>query len=133
MTPSQVARCLSIVQRNRLISFVPGPQAIDLSKPTDNSLRAEKLLKPESGGINNPRPSGLMLTDLGREVSCIILGQFADALVACGVTEWPLTELQLAAAIKESSRRKPCPPLIDSLSADAGSVDASAPNIPRPI
>lgn len=69
-----------------------------------------------------------MLTELGREVVCIIIGEYADALVACGILEWTLTESQLSSAIKASSRRKQCP---ENFPAAAGSADVFARPIPQ--
>jgi len=77
------------------------------------------------------RPTELVLSELGREVACVILAEYADALVIAGVLDEPLTENKLAAAMKKSAqqRRKPWP----ILSADAGIAGASAPNIPETV
>ena len=108
MLPKAIARLLSNIQRNCLIEHVPGPQPFHISKArqTKQSLFDFKLLGTP-GGIPNARPTELRLTELGREVACIILGQYADALVSCGVLHEPLTEVELQSAIRESTRRKP--------------------------
>ncbi len=111
MMPKTIANKLSMIQRNRLMEYVAGAQAIALHQQTDNSLREAGLLRPYTsapGGNSNPRPKHLMLTELGREVVCHILGQYADALHACGLTEMVLTENQLSEAIRVSSRRITC-------------------------
>lgn len=129
MMPKQIARELSTIQRNRLIEYVAGPRHIALNN-TDNSLRTEQLLQPAASNRTNPRPSKLMLTELGRAVACIILGQYADALVACGLADRVFTESQLSSAIKLSSRRTSCPEQLERLLADADCAAASAEPMP---
>jgi hypothetical protein len=108
MLPKHIARLLSNIQRNCLIDHVPGPQPFHTNthRQTKQSLVDLKLLGPLSG-ILPTRPAELKLTELGRETVCIILGQYADALVSCGVLHDPLTEIELQSAIRESTRRKP--------------------------
>ena len=110
MLPKHIARLLSNIQRNCLIDHVPGPQPFhaDTARQTKVCLVDLKLLGQLDGMRNEAaRPAELKLTELGREVVCIILGQYADALVSCGVLYEPLTEPELQAAIRESIRRKP--------------------------
>ena len=123
--PSQrIANHLTKTQRDCLIEHVHGPQPFhtNVIRQTKQSLVETRLLRPPNGENMALRPTELMLSELGREVVCIILGEYADALVACGLTE-PLTESQVLAAIEEASKRKPCP---ERLLADAKPFPADA-------
>ena len=132
MSPRQIARTLSNIKRNRLIAHVSGPLPFDVgpTRITNNSLLAEGLLRRLDGENVAMRPTVLKLSELGRAVVCVILGEYADSLVSCGIMEWPLTENQLSSAIKESSRRKPC---FEKSLAVAAHADVSAPNMLQPV
>ena len=141
MEPSSIARSLSNNQRNTLIDHVLGPQqfyARQYEQPernirqTKQSLLNYKLLRPTPGKEASVRPPELMLTELGREVVCFVLGEWADKLVACGITGLPLRENQLFAAIRDGQRRAPCPPPEPS-PADVERAAASARYIPQMI
>jgi hypothetical protein len=138
MEPSSIARSLSNIQRNVLIDHVLGPQlfyAQQYEQPgrnirqTKQSLLDSKLLRPITGKETSVRPPKLELTLLGREIVCIILGEWADRLVACGVTDLPLTENQLSNAMRAAQRRTPCPNQTERLIADAEFAAVSAANI----
>ena len=130
MIAQRIANKLSQIQRHRLMEYVGGAQNIALHQQTDRSLRDYNLLRPATSAINNPRPPTLMLSELGREVVCFVLGQYADALHACGLGESVFTESQLSEAIKLSSRRGTCLEQIERLRVDADYAAASAQNIP---
>lgn len=78
-------------QRDMLIAHIDGPQPVTTSGhewSVRNSLHAKGLLAYPVGGPINPTTTHI--TELGREVLCSILGDYADALVRCGaLTENP--------------------------------------------
>lgn len=92
MTIASVARKLTSPQREILIEHAIGPVPIDLRvshegairRSTVNSLFTLNLIR-KSG--QSPRPTATVMTDLGREVCCFILGQYADALVRTGLLQ----------------------------------------------
>ena len=109
MSPSSIARNLTIIQRNCLIAHVNGPQPFltNDARPTKRSLIEYGLLRAPCGGQPRvSRPKELVLSELGREVVCIVLGQYAEALIAAGALEFPLSKNQLSSAIQAAVRGK---------------------------
>jgi len=114
MSARSIARSLSNIQRSSLVEHAPGPQRYftDTDRKTKQSLVDAGLLRPTARENQAKFPPELVLSELGREVVCFILGDYADALVASGVLEQLpiiLTENKLADAMKAAQRRAPCP------------------------
>ena len=76
-----IASHLSTVQRDCLVEHAPGPQPfpVDTTRKTRQVLIDNELLCPYRTR-DTSRPAQLRLTELGREVACVILGAEADAL-----------------------------------------------------
>jgi hypothetical protein len=71
-------------QRDLLIAHIDGPQllAIGPETSTRTALIDRKLLRFDT--YASLRPKNTIITALGREVLCAILGDYADALVRAG-------------------------------------------------
>lgn len=74
------ASCLSNDMRGKLVAHAPGPQYLIVGCPTTYALMRRGLIRYPSR--NKITPSHTMLSDEGRAVVCVILGQYADALTA---------------------------------------------------
>ncbi len=87
MSPRSMARSMPKAQRDLLLRHIDGPQllAIGPETYTRNALVLRNLLRFDNP--NNLRPHATLITDLGRETVCIILSDYADALVRAGVLE----------------------------------------------
>ena len=87
MSARSIASRMPKPQRDLLIAHVDGPQPLTIGHESKarNALIERNLLR-----FNDPmafRPKTTHLTNLGRETLCIILGDYADALVRCGALE----------------------------------------------
>jgi hypothetical protein len=81
--PKGIAHHLSRPQREILIQHVVGPREFRTGEPatlTVNAMRDTGLLK----GMPFLRPKHTELTALGRQVACIVLGEYADRLLMAG-------------------------------------------------
>jgi hypothetical protein len=99
-------------QRDFLIEHVNGLQTIDVGEDTRTrtALFARDLIRYVGAGRSTERPHFTALTDLGREVVCSILGDYADALVKSGcLEEVPLIVIKAAPRIAAS---EPVPEII---------------------
>ena len=87
MSPNTMARSMPKAQRDLLIRHINGPRPLAIGPEiyTRNALVLRNLLRFDNP--QNLRPRATLLTDLGRETVCIILGDYADALVRAGVLE----------------------------------------------
>lgn len=100
MSSREIAVRMPKPQRDLLIAHVDGPQPLTISHESmvRNALLARDLLRFDNRA--SLRPKSTHLTDLGREVLCAILGDYADALVRCGALETiPTIVLRLAPKI----------------------------------
>lgn len=96
MSILSISNKLSACQRAVLIEHVPGRVPINneidpaaaLRRSTIQALTSAELIQPDRKGAMRPRFT--MLTELGREVVCCVLGQYADALVQCGLMDKPV-------------------------------------------
>jgi hypothetical protein len=79
MTPRTIANQLSRQQRDCLILHLDNPQSIKRGPEftTAYSLMYRDLLRGDAPNF----PRFTLLTELGREVLCAVLGDYADALV----------------------------------------------------
>jgi hypothetical protein len=59
-----------------------------LRRSTVAALTSAGLVRPDRKGAMRPRFT--LLTELGREVVCCVLSQYADALVQCGLLDKPV-------------------------------------------
>ena len=77
------------IQRDFLIEHVNGAQTIDVGEDTRTrtAMFARDLIRYVGAGKDGERPHFTALTELGREVVCSILGDYADALVKSGCLE----------------------------------------------
>ncbi|MDO8533261.1 MAG: hypothetical protein Q7S17_00770 [Xanthobacteraceae bacterium] len=91
MSAREMACRLSKPQRDHLIEHISGPQPIQTGPQTliIGALISRKLIRCIHKFSNHhPKfPHHTEFTELGREVTCIILGSYADALVRAGVLE----------------------------------------------
>jgi hypothetical protein len=81
--PKGIALILSRSQRRMLMEHAVGPQQFVTGQPTTPTVRsmlATGLLK----GKPRLHPKYTELTVLGREVVCIVLGEYADYLLRVG-------------------------------------------------
>src|SRR5260221_7160930 len=111
MLPTTIARNLSASQRGCLISHIDGPQPLTVLPGgifrTKTILVDRGLLcVPQNGTTPKARLKELCLSDLGREVVCHVLGEYADFLVAAGCLE-TLSKRQLMENINRASHRRP--------------------------
>lgn len=103
MGSKETARRLSHAQRELLIAHVPAHCPVDntISKPaadrrrTARSLIGEELIRYET---DSERPMFSVLTETGREVVAVVLGDYAEALIRAGYTglESPIVALKAA-------------------------------------
>jgi hypothetical protein len=77
------------LQRDSLVAHIEGPQQIvtGMERFTRQALISRGLLHHDPANMMTSRPSKTALTELGREVVCIILGDYADALVKADMLE----------------------------------------------
>jgi hypothetical protein len=96
MGAKEEAARLSRSMREMLVAHVRENQPIDytigsvenLVRRSSESLQVRGLISPEGHG-NKINPTSTVLTDLGREVVCHVLGEYADGLVTAGVLDHP--------------------------------------------
>ena len=104
MSVRAIANKLSKQQRDFLIDHIDGPHPISQGYETfvRNALEARGLVcfdLPQS-----LRPKTTIITELGREIVCAILGDYADALVRSGVIEKaPPIELEWSPPLQETN------------------------------
>lgn len=107
VTPAFVRR-LSVVQRDELTKHVAGAQPVIVSKMGDDGRyqTIRKLVELQLVRGDDPhRPRFTALTEAGRRVAAIILGEYADALVAAGCLEEKLRPIDLVNLIKGDGER----------------------------
>lgn len=96
MSISSIANKLSACQRAVLIEHVPAKMPVSNEIDAAAALRRSTLAALTGAGLvcldrkGTMRPRFTMLTELGREVVCCVLGQYADALVRCGLLDKPV-------------------------------------------
>lgn len=74
------AGLLSHDMREKLVAHAAGPRQLVVGCRTTKALQGRGLIRYPSR--NKITPSETMLTEQGRQVVCVILGQYADALTA---------------------------------------------------
>jgi hypothetical protein len=87
MSIKYIANVLSKAQRDSLIAHIDHPQPVNCRGPefvTKLSLLERRLLRGEHPDMT--RPQYTRLTELGREVVCAILGDYADKLSQVSLT-----------------------------------------------
>jgi hypothetical protein len=102
----RLASRLSVAERDELVKHVGSEQPFVAYRPDNRgktiaSLLRERLIKGEP--LTSPKKTSL--TVRGREVAAIVLGEYADALVAAGCLDRPLRPIQLALLVKSASDR----------------------------
>ena len=124
MSARTMASNLSAGQRERLIAHIRGPQTIDYrTGPEENLIRRAVVALLGKGLVRNDtyggaiRPKHTLLTELGREVVCHVLGDYADGLVTAGVLEEPpliqITRLPRVPLAARAAAAAPAPAIPD--------------------
>lgn len=88
MSARSIANGLLKSSRDLLINHIDGPVPLTIhgnERGPRNALLARSLIAFPRGGMTTPNSTHI--TNLGREVLCCILGDYADALVRAGVLE----------------------------------------------
>lgn len=102
MSARSIASRMPKAQRDLLIAHIDGPQPLTIGHESmvRNALLARDLLRFNDRTAFRPKTTHL--TDTGREVLCIILGDYADALVRAGaLDEAPTIVLKRSPKIAE--------------------------------
>ena len=76
------------VRENQPVDYTIGPIE-GLFRRACHALLSRDLIRYDHP--QSPRPKFTILTDLGRETVCYVLGEYADGLVTAGVLERPPT------------------------------------------
>ena len=74
------------VRENQPIDYMIGPVESLVRRACQGLLRRE-LIRYDQPQSN--RPKFTVLTDLGRETACYVLGEYADGLVTAGILDRP--------------------------------------------
>lgn len=104
MSTLAIAHKLTKPQRDLLLEHVDGlvPVKQGLENFVRNALFERRLLRFE----RTLRPQNTILTDLGREVLCALLGSYADALVRASILPTtPLIEIKRAPRLADDHAR----------------------------
>lgn len=85
--PAQIVPVLKVLQRDLLIEHAKGPHPITRGMPIEATRQVLVNLHlvfwaNATGDVVRMSPTHTALNELGRETVCIILGQYADAIVS---------------------------------------------------
>ncbi len=109
MSAREIVNKMSKPLRDSLTAHANGPQPIVVGPESSSrsALISRGLVRYDlPGNVPTRRPHRTALTDLGREVLCVMLGDYADALVRVGCLEEPLK-----ITLKKAPAMVPQPPV----------------------
>lgn len=88
MSARGIANSMSAPQRDILLRHIEGPvKVIRAQWSSTEILFRKKLIRDIRPGAPGAFPKESVITTLGREVACFILGDYADALIRAGYLE----------------------------------------------
>lgn len=96
---------LSMTQAEFLVDHIDAVRPFTgnrLEDATRNALLHRGLIRYSVSEMINPKPTGTVLTEKGREIVCAVLAHYADQLVRARIIDEPnrnLTEAKIRAAM----------------------------------